>query len=201
MSEQKARLSAGHLGLDFVNTAHPRDFLRDAADLIHWSQEVGLVTEEQAQALLTETAAFPEEGSEVFAQAMALREAGYQVLLALIHQTPPASSDVQVVQSLLAQARSHEHLVATDGHLAWQWEPGERGLTHLFWSLSRAVELVLTAAPMNRVKECPPSQGGCGWFFLDRSKNNTRQWCSDEDCGSRVRMRRLYARKRANKAR
>lgn len=201
MAGQGTRLSAGHPGLDFVNTVHPRDFLTSAADLIHWSQAVGLVTEERAQAMLVETAASPEESSAVFAQAMALREASYRVLLALLHQTPPASSDVQVVQSLFAQARSHECLVAIDGHLAWQWERGERGLAQLYWSLSRAVELVLTAAPMERVKECPPSKGGCGWFFLDRSKNNTRQWCSDKDCGSRVRMRRLYARKRANKAR
>ena len=92
---KRARLSAGHLGLDFVNTVHPRDFLTSAADLVHWSRTVGLITEERAQALLAETAASPEESSAVFAQALALREASYRVLLALIHQTPPDFSDVQ----------------------------------------------------------------------------------------------------------
>ena len=195
------RLSAGHLSLDFVNTMHPRDFLRGPTDLIRWSREVGLVTEERAQALLAETDASPQESSALFTQAMMLREAGYRVLLALLHQTPPTSSDVSMLQSLFAQVKTHERLVFTEQRLMWQWDPAERGLTHLFWSLARATESVLTEPLMEQVKECPPSKGGCGWLFVDGTKNSSRQWCSDGACGSRIRMRRLYARKRANQVR
>ncbi|MEO6889729.1 MAG: CGNR zinc finger domain-containing protein, partial [Ktedonobacteraceae bacterium] len=57
-----------------------------------------------------------------------------------------------------------------------------------------AVEL-LTSEEVKRVKECPARD--CGWLFLDMSKNGSRQWCSMEGCGSRAKMRRQYARKRA----
>ncbi len=194
-----SRLEAGEVSLDFVNTMHPRDFLMNTADLIRWSREVGLATEERAQALLAETDASPEESIALFTQAMALREASYRVVLALIHQTPPVASDMHVLQRLFVQARVHERLIPTPPHLTWQWEPAESGLAWLQWSLSRSIESVLTSALMERVKECPPSKGGCGWLFVDRSKNRSRQWCSDQACGSLVRMRRLYARKRANK--
>jgi predicted RNA-binding Zn ribbon-like protein len=149
---------------------------------------------------LAETDADPQESMTLFTHIMLLREASYRVLLALIHQTSPAAPDVQGVQSLFLQARGHERLAEADHHLTWQWEPTERRLTWLYWSLSRSVEIVLTSPLMERVKECSPSEGGCGWFFVDRSKNSSRQWCSD-GCGSRVRMRRLYTRQRTNNQR
>jgi predicted RNA-binding Zn ribbon-like protein len=196
--QPSSRLEAGDVSLDFVNTLHPDDFLLNAADLIRWSRDVGLVTAEGAQALLAETASYPEASGALFTQIMALREASHRVLLALIQQTLPASHDVQVLQTVCMQARSHEHLVPTEHHLAWQGESADSGLAQLHWSLSRSVEKVLTSPSiMARVKQCPPSRGGCGWLFIDRSKNSSRQWCSDQACGSLLRMRRLYARKRA----
>ena len=43
-----------------------------------------------------------------------------------------------------------------------------------------------------RVHRCPGP--ACGWLFLDTS--GRRRWCSMSTCGSRVKMRRLYARQR-----
>ena len=56
---------------------------------------------------------------------------------------------------------------------------------------------VLTEEDLGRVRECPGA-GDCGWLFYDTSKNGTRRWCSMEGCGSRVKMRRHYARKHAS---
>lgn len=195
------RLSAGDVSLDFVNSMHPDGYLANVADLIRWSRDIGLISGEGAQALLKVAEANPEESSVIFRQVMALREASYRVLLALIHHTAPMTSDIQVLQDLFLQTRSHADLIRVDNHLAWQWEAAEAGLAQLYWLFSRSTEALLTSATMERVKECPPALGGCGWLFVDRSKNSSRQWCSDETCGSRIRMRRLYARKRANKER
>jgi predicted RNA-binding Zn ribbon-like protein len=195
------RLSAGDVSLDFVNTMHPDGYLANMADLIRWSRDVGLIPGEEAQILLEGAEANPEEGSVIFRQAIALREASYRVLLALIHQRVPATPDIQVLQNMFLQAKVHADLISTEKHLEWQWEPAKTELTQLSWLFSRSTEALLTSATMERVKECPPAQGGCGWLFVDRSKNSSRQWCSDETCGSRIRMRRLYARKRANKER
>jgi predicted RNA-binding Zn ribbon-like protein len=197
--KQHTRLSTGELALDFVNTMHPADFLLDLADLIRWCWESGWITEERAQMLLEQTDISPEENNALFERLMALREAAYRVLLALIYHSPPAIADINVLQRLFIEARNQERLVFAEDHFVWSWEPGQSGLISLQWMLARALENILTSSLLGRVKQCPPEQGGCGWFFLDRSKNGSRQWCSDEGCGSRIRMRRLHARKRLHK--
>jgi predicted RNA-binding Zn ribbon-like protein len=37
---------------------------------------------------------------------------------------------------------------------------------------------------------------GCGWLFLDTSRNGRRIWCESGDCGNRERVRRHLARKK-----
>ena len=43
----------------------------------------------------------------------------------------------------------------------------------------------------------PPEAGGCGWLFLDQSRNGSRRWCRMADCGSTAKARRLTERRRA----
>ncbi|MFJ2262942.1 CGNR zinc finger domain-containing protein [Streptomyces sp. NPDC087844] len=55
----------------------------------------------------------------------------------------------------------------------------------------------LLAGPLAQLRRC---QGpGCGWFFLDRSRSHTRQWCRSGDCGNRERVRRHYERSRGSR--
>ena len=42
-------------------------------------------------------------------------------------------------------------------------------------------------------------EDGCGWVFLDETKNRRRRWCSMKDCGNRAKARRHYARQREAK--
>ena len=51
-----------------------------------------------------------------------------------------------------------------------------------------------TSPDAERVKTCEGD--GCGWLFLDRSRNQSRRWCDSADCGNRDRMRRYYLRHR-----
>jgi predicted RNA-binding Zn ribbon-like protein len=43
---------------------------------------------------------------------------------------------------------------------------------------------------------CPVEDGGCGWIFIDRSRNRSRRWRSMEDCGTHAKARRLTQRRR-----
>ncbi len=58
---------------------------------------------------------------------------------------------------------------------------------------------LLTSGELGRIKECPHEEGGCGWLFYDASKNRSRRWCDMAGCGSRVKMRRMYARRRSER--
>ena len=48
---------------------------------------------------------------------------------------------------------------------------------------------IVRGMPRERLKECA-SDRGCGWLFLDETKNNSRRWCSMDTCGTQEKMRR-----------
>ena len=55
------------------------------------------------------------------------------------------------------------------------------------------LDLVQTM-PRDRLRRC--DDDGCGWLFLDATRNHSRRWCSSGECGNRDRARRHYARNR-----
>jgi predicted RNA-binding Zn ribbon-like protein len=59
---------------------------------------------------------------------------------------------------------------------------------------------VLRMADLARLRRCPPAAGGCGWVFLDHSRNGSRRWCRMADCGTTAKARRLTERRRAARA-
>jgi predicted RNA-binding Zn ribbon-like protein len=62
-----------------------------------------------------------------------------------------------------------------------------------------AVELARTA-DLAQLRACPVGEGGCGWLFLDRSRNHSRRWCTMDDCGTHAKSRRLTSRRRTARA-
>jgi predicted RNA-binding Zn ribbon-like protein len=81
----------------------------------------------------------------------------------------------------------------------WAWERGgEDGggppLERPLWPVARSAAELLTSAKLDRVKVCGGE--GCGWMFLDESRNASRKWCESRDCGNRERVRQYLARKK-----
>jgi predicted RNA-binding Zn ribbon-like protein len=72
----------------------------------------------------------------------------------------------------------------------------QRELGGPLWLIAQSAVELLTEGELRRIKQCPGA-GDCGWLFYDTSRNGTRRWCSMEGCGSRVKMRRQYARRAA----
>lgn len=68
-------------------------------------------------------------------------------------------------------------------------------------SLATIVAIVLQASAAgtwSRLKACP--QDACNYAFYDRTKPNSRTWCSMSRCGSQAKMRTYRARQRATLA-
>jgi predicted RNA-binding Zn ribbon-like protein len=59
--------------------------------------------------------------------------------------------------------------------------------------LALAVADLLFLPDLSRLGRC--DGGGCGWFFLDTTRNRSRRWCDSQDCGNRARVR-AYNRRR-----
>jgi predicted RNA-binding Zn ribbon-like protein len=62
--------------------------------------------------------------------------------------------------------------------------------------VAAAVDLLRTG-PLDRLKLCD----ACPWLFLDTSRNHSRRWCSMNECGGRLKMRRYRERRRATAGR
>jgi predicted RNA-binding Zn ribbon-like protein len=60
------------------------------------------------------------------------------------------------------------------------------------WPVSHSAGELLLSGPLERLGECP----GCGWLFLDTSRNGARRWCSMATCGSRDKMARYHRHQR-----
>jgi predicted RNA-binding Zn ribbon-like protein len=184
-------LIGGEPALDFVNTVEtrassPLELLRTYADLVDWTARVGLVDAKTASSLRRSGA------DEVLGRAVALREAAYEVLVAVaIERAPPPTHALAVVNAEIADARRGAALVF-DGE-AFTFEAPPKDLLLPLHVVARALADLLTSPRLHRVGRCE-GVGDCGWLFLDTTKNGSRRWCSMAGCGSRAKMRRYYAR-------
>jgi predicted RNA-binding Zn ribbon-like protein len=93
----------------------------------------------------------------------------------------------------------HARIVPDGGELRWAWDEADQALDAMVWPVARSAAELATSGQLHRIKECPFHEGGCGWLFLDGTKNAIRRWCSMQDCGGRAKARRQYARRRAAK--
>jgi predicted RNA-binding Zn ribbon-like protein len=64
----------------------------------------------------------------------------------------------------------------------------------LIWPIVLAAAELLASDSRRQIHECAGE--GCGWLFLDTSRNRRRRWCTMESCGNRAKARRFYQRSR-----
>ena len=66
----------------------------------------------------------------------------------------------------------------------------------VLYPIAASAARLLLGEDKANIKEC----GGCGWLFLDQSKNKRRRWCEMKTCGNRAKARRFYNSKKAAEA-
>jgi predicted RNA-binding Zn ribbon-like protein len=204
--ERRFKLRGGVVCLDFVNTVgsrltdRPREYLRSYEDLLGWARQAGLLAPEETEGLFRQAALDSEGARETLSRALALREAIDRVISRAIAGESQDESDLSVLNRELSIALSHLRVMPTDGAYRWDWDlswdEGETPLDRPLWPVAQSAAELLTSPKLGRVKVC--AGDGCGWMFLDESRNNSRRWCDSRDCGNRERVRRHLARKRAS---
>jgi predicted RNA-binding Zn ribbon-like protein len=121
-----------------------------------------------------------------------LRELLYRLFSTTAKGTEPDQKDRQDFVTTYGEAISHSSLLKKNDHYTNVWKLGET-LSALLWPIIHSAGELLLSSELNHVKECP----GCGWLFLDTSKNQSRRWCSMNTCGARDKMRRYHRKKQA----
>jgi predicted RNA-binding Zn ribbon-like protein len=204
-SERRFGLRGGIVCLDFVNTVgwrltdRPSEYLRSYEDLLEWGRQAGLLALEETEGLSRQAMLDPEEARETHSRALALREAIHRTISRAIAGEFQDESDLSVLNRELSIALSHLRVMPADGAYGWVWDRGgDDGGARLdgpLWPVAQSVAELLTSEKLGRVKLCAGE--GCGWVFVDESRNGSRRWCDSRDCGNRERVRRHLARKRA----
>ncbi|MFF8814811.1 CGNR zinc finger domain-containing protein [Streptomyces pactum] len=192
-------LIGGHPVLDFANTvawrtddARRADRVGGAGAWIRWAGAAGVFPTARTKALLD--AVSREDPADLLsglAGLRALRTAVSAVLDAAVDGTPPPTEAWETVRRCLLTAHREAELPPA---LPMRWHARADRFADLTHALAMQAGDLLAGPPVERVRRCHGP--GCGWFFLDRSRNGTRRWCSSGDCGNRDRVRRHYRRSR-----
>jgi predicted RNA-binding Zn ribbon-like protein len=188
----------GHSALDFVNTvnswrgAEPgAEFLHDYEDVLRWHRMAGLIGPHNSRAL---------GGRSARAEARALqgvrafRNALHAIFHAVATAGPLPQHALDHLNDAIRKTVSWRRLTASGSEISCGWDftgaPPDAIVGPVAWE---AVEL-LEHGERHRIKECPLDEG-CGWLFLDSSKNRSRTWCSMKTCGNSAKVKRFRARR------
>ncbi|WP_406054905.1 CGNR zinc finger domain-containing protein [Kribbella sp. NBC_00889] len=206
------RIVGGHPALDLVNTVTPRipgrpdlrDYLRRPTDLLDWSRRIELVDPAEGEAIAAVWEGAPDLAEKALRATDEIREATYAVLAPRAggaSALPAETSQASVYERLMlrwAAAAARSMLVArTDGSGVVDLRVGTAPALMIPDRLVAAAIELLRTVELRHLRACPTDEGGCGWLFLDRSRNGSRRWCSMEDCGTRAKIRKLSERRRA----
>jgi predicted RNA-binding Zn ribbon-like protein len=223
-SSQSPRIVGGHVGLDLVNTVAPRtpsgqeheDYLATPAHLLEWARRVRVLSDAEADAVAAAWAVTPGADEQALHVVWEIREATYRVLAAALSGGADRVDILDALDQLFlrwstAVARGTlgpaGALPALVGLPADEAESeNARGVARIRYGdvptwliadrLAAACVELLQTVELRQLKACPLDQGGCGWLFLDRSRNGSRRWCTMEDCGAHAKARRLTERRR-----
>jgi predicted RNA-binding Zn ribbon-like protein len=172
--------------VDWTQADQPRtpqtDALMTPAALARWGRRLGVLAGRR----------LPAVDEDELEAARALRLAIYRIFSALAQERAPGAADLDCLARVHAQAAADGQLAPADDD-AWrmEWRPADPRRIRFAVAVD-AVALLGDPARLARVHRCPGP--ACGWLFLDTS--GRRRWCSMSTCGSRVKMRRLYERRR-----
>ena len=190
------------LAVQFANTVgsrrseRPQERLASYDALIEWGVRAELFGRSEAARLRAEAQARPGDAESARTRALALRDAVYRLLEASGEGRLPAAGDLETLNAALGECAVRRLLRSTPEGLCWTWAEAPDGdLDWMLWPIAYSAAEVLTGSEADRVKACPGE--GCGWIFIDQSRNRSRRWCDMQSCGNREKARRHYHRGKA----
>lgn len=186
----------GHPALDFVNTVRAWtdeeliDYWTSPAELVAWHQRRGLITPATADAFAQLA---PSAANRLLGRARETRSELHTLFAGIVADGRAEQRRLGWLEHALASITKFRHLGASDGGVVWTVRPDPARPASLLALALFAAEELLTSADFDRIRACPPPDG-CGWLFLDASRNGRRVWCSMKTCGNAAKVRRFRER-------
>lgn len=186
---------AGNPSIDFVNTVTgrngaPRDWLDKPKALLSWAAKVDIISDAEAEQLVTLYDGRPQAGDAALAKAVEVREAMFLLLESATNGVIPPSQCVTTIEQawLTATFASRVRWNSIEGLIASRDEVG------MDLVVDRVVlEFVALGADLlsPRLRRC--AGDNCAWFFIDTSKAGRRRWCDMATCGNAAKYARFRA--------
>ena len=198
------KLIAGWLCLDFSNTLgmHAselgREFLRSYFDLAEWSNYAGIVTDEEECILLHKAEKSPREAEGVLQEAKELREIIFRIFSSIAKKKVPQEKDISLFNKKLSRMMRQSKLEIAESGIEWNVRGNKNSLDWPLNSVIHSAFMLLTSDERDKIKMCADERG-CGWLFIDHSKNRSRRWCDMTDCGNLAKQKRFYGRRQNRK--
>ena len=187
---------AGHRALDFANTMdwhlsdHPKDRLRSYGDFADWALQGRVISPAQKRALDAEAKVHPRHAQRALAAARQLRDALQRLFDAEATAVKANASDLELLKGTVAKAVAQAR-IEKNGGLAFAWPEVTGDLEYPLDALAWISMELLSSNEHKMIGQCADDRG-CGFLFLDTSKNHSRRWCSMEGCGNRAKAKRHY---------
>jgi predicted RNA-binding Zn ribbon-like protein len=197
------QLVGGHVALDLANTVSWRldparcvDRLGSPASLVDWyavAVRVGPRLRLERWA-----AAHPDRAERAGQRVRDLRAATIRVIdghLSTRDQRPSGDDAWRADVDLLAGAWREATAAGIPSRtLPLTWSVDVTTLDDAVHVLALEVADLLRRPDLSRLRRCDGE--GCGWLFLDTTRNHSRRWCLPQDCGNRARVRAYVERHR-----
>ena len=192
-------LDGGILCLNFVNTVKSRfesplhEYIVNYNDLILWSVRTNICNSESAEKLKFYIQRNEENAPKDLNRIMKTREVLYRIFLCISKKKSPSNNDIRYFNKQLSIVFSRISLEINENlDINVVWSPNSFNFQMILNPIIKSAYDLLTSDIKTRIKECP----NCGWLFLDKSKNNTRQWCNMNTCGNTIKIKKYYERTR-----
>lgn len=196
--ETKRFLFVGnHPCLDLINTqlilkGEPRDLLGSFDDLSSWLKQAKLLTTSQAK--LTKAHLHNEEAASLLERVKTLRATLRIIAERVAAGRSIPDSAIDTTNQFLAQRTGYTELVRTKEGFKRRFHSLATHQVEFLASLLESASDLLSSDRLCLIKKC--ANVACILYFLDTTKNHTRNWCSMQMCGNRMKVAAHYRRSR-----
>ena len=191
-------LVAGDPALDFANTVSWRstgrelDHLQVPEHLLEWGAHAGLLAPARLYEARAALSRSPASGHRLLREAVRLRDAIHEAGSAIAAGEQAADESLAVILRAAAFALPGARL-ARAGADRYGLDFGDAAAGadlpgRVAWSMLD----LLRSDRLPSLKRCPAH--GCGWLFLDTTRNRSRRWCDMASCGNRAKAERFRRR-------
>jgi predicted RNA-binding Zn ribbon-like protein len=196
-SQQPFLFVGNHPCLDFINTqmivqGTSTDLLGGCEDLVAWLVQARMMDQTRAFAIMTKWSHKDQE--QLFEQGVLFRRTLRDMAARIIAGKSIPDSVVAFINHTLSRCPGYSQLVYTKGRFERQFQSQATQKDSVLVSLAEAASDLLCSGKLSLVRKC--GNPACILYFYDTTKNHTRNWCSMQLCGNRMKVAAHYQRKR-----